>query len=289
VLPLLRLLLRRPWLRLRIRLLLMRTPAVLGPEHLRLATLVKPVLVQLLRLFPQVSVLFLTDALGVVRRRPGFSGIRPVRDPALPDPQLARARPAWLPAPTGGVTVVGVFGVICTRKNVPLLVAAALRVDSTVLVVAGRMEAPVREYLDSDPAARRLASAGRLVVVERLLDPDELAAALAHVDLVGVLHDNDSPSGILAEACLRHTPVLVLTGGWLARVVSSTGIGATTDPTPEAVAAAIYALARDRDRYVAATRLSATRINVDHFATHLAGSCGDAKRWGPRPATDPRR
>jgi glycosyltransferase involved in cell wall biosynthesis len=223
-------------------------------------------------LFPRVSVLFLTDALGVVRRRPGFPGIRPVRDPALPDPQPARARPAWLPAPTGGATVVGVFGVISPRKNVPLLVAAAERMDTTLLVVAGRLEAPVRAFLNSDPAARRLASAGRLLVVDRLLDADELAAGLAHVDLVGVLHDNDSPSGILAEACLRHTPVLVPTGGWLAQVVESTGIGTVTDPTPEAVAAAIRAVVSDREHYVAATRLGATRINVDHFTTQLVGS-----------------
>ncbi len=79
--PLLRLLLRRPRLPLNFRLVLMRTSAVGGPAPFTPALVVKHLLVRLLRLFRQVRVHFLTDALGVVESRRGFGGIIGVRDP----------------------------------------------------------------------------------------------------------------------------------------------------------------------------------------------------------------
>ncbi|MET0189144.1 MAG: hypothetical protein ABW212_09115, partial [Pseudonocardia sediminis] len=219
LLPLLRLLLRRPRLRLEIRLLLMRTAEIGGPESLRPATLVKPALVQALRAFPQVRIRFLTDALGVVRGRRGYPGVRPLQDPVVrPTPEVA-ARPSWIPAPGPGCVVLGVFGVISARKNLPVLLEALAGAPSLVLVVGGRIEPDVREVLDTD-AARALVVGRRLVVVDRMLPPTEFSAALQSVDVAAVLHDNDAPSGILAEACLRGTPVVVPSGGWLDRVVT---------------------------------------------------------------------
>jgi hypothetical protein len=164
-----------------------------------------------------------------------------------------------------------VFGVITPRKNLPLLVKALDLCPSAVLVVGGALEMGMREYVDTDEDVRRHVASGRMVIVDRLLSADEFAAGLAKVDLVAVLYDNDAPSGILAEACMRHTPVLVPTGGWLARVAQSTGVGATTPLTAEGVAQAIQRVTGDRQRYVEATRVHAPRLNIVDFVEHLLG------------------
>jgi glycosyltransferase involved in cell wall biosynthesis len=267
--PLLRLLLRRPRLALELRLLLMRTTTVGGPERLRPATLVKPVLVALLRRFPQTRMFFLTDAFGVVSRRRGYGGLQPVQDPVLRPESEQHTRPSWFPP--AGRPVVGVFGVVSPRKNLPVLVAAMRDVPDAALVVAGRLFDEVRSYVDGDAEVARLRAEGRLVVVDRLLEPTELADALACADVVAVLHDNDSPSGILAEAALRGTPSLVPEGGWLARVVRATGTGAVVPLDPAGVAAGIARVVRDRDLYAAATRLAATRLGTADFTDRLLG------------------
>jgi glycosyltransferase involved in cell wall biosynthesis len=271
LIPLCRLLLRHPRLSLEIRLLLMRTTTISGPERPRPATLVKPLLAQLVRKSTQARIMFLTDAFGVVRTRPGYRGIPAVRDPVVPDTETARDRPAWLPRSKPGSPLVGVFGVITPRKNLPLLVKALDLCPSAVLVVGGALEMGMREYVDTDEDVRRHVASGRMVIVDRLLSADEFAAGLAKVDLVAVLYDNDAPSGILAEACMRHTPVLVPTGGWLARVAQSTGVGATTPLTAEGVAQAIQRVTGDRQRYVEATRVHAPRLNIVDFVEHLLG------------------
>jgi len=271
LIPLLLLLLRHPRLPLEVRLLIMRTTTINGPERLRPATLVKPLLAQLVRVFRQARIMFLTDALGVVRARPGYPGIPAVKDPVQPESQIALDRPAWLPRRQPGTPLIGVFGVITPRKNLPLLVKAMDLCPSAVLVVGGALELGTREFVDSDEDVRRLIASGRLVIADQLFRADELAAALAHVDLVAVLHDNDAPSAILAQACVGHTPVLVPAGGWLAQVAESTGVGATTTLTAEGVAEAIQRVTRDRRRYVEATRVHASRINTVDFVEKLLG------------------
>ena len=267
--PLLRRLLRRPWLRLELRLLLMRTTTVGGPEPLRPATLVKPVLVALLRLFPRTRMFFLTDAFGVVGRRRGYRGLQAVQDPVLRTGPVGYARPSWFPPP--GPVAVGVFGVVSPRKNLPVLVAAMNDLPDAVLVVAGRLFPEVRAFVDADPGVARLVAQGRMTVVDRLLEPAELGDALASADVVAVLHDNDSPSGILAEACLRGTPSLVPDGGWLAEVVRTTGAGEVVPLTPSGVADGIARVARRRDQHAAAIRRAATRLGVTDFTERLLG------------------
>lgn len=264
---LLLMLLRRPGLPIDVRLLLMRTTEVGGPEPVRLAMIIKPLLVQMLRPFSQVRVRFLTDALGVVSSRRGYPGV-----PGAPDP-VQRAgepgpRPVWFPPVDPSMTVIGVFGVISPRKNLPLLVEAFTAAPDFSLVVGGRLEPEVREELEG-PAARALVDAGRMVVQDRLLPPAEFAAALAAVDAVAVLHDNDSPSGILAEACLRGTPVVVPEGGWLARVVDATNLGVTTRMDAPAVAEALARLATNRSAHVAAIHRQASRLGTARFTELL--------------------
>lgn len=271
VVPLLRHVLRRPRTGPEVRLLLMRTQWVRGPEPFTPVALVKPLLVQLLRLSRRVRLHFLTDALGVVRRRGGYPGVHPVQDPVVPPAPGTPARPEWLPAASPGTVLVGVFGVVTPRKNLPLLVEAVTRSGDAVLVVGGRLAPEVREFLDGDAGAAALRAAGRLVVVDRLLDADELAGALAGVDVVAVLHDNDSPSGILAEACVRGTPSLVPAGGWLARVVDETGIGVATALDADGVAAALRRVGTESAALGAAVDAAAGRIGTAHFTDALLG------------------
>ncbi len=267
--PLLVLLLRRPRLDLELRLLLMRTTTVGGPERLRLATLVKPALVALLRMFRQTRMFFLTDAFGVVTRRRGYRGLVPVQDPVLRPEPVEHTRPPWFPP--GPAPLVGVFGVVSPRKNLPVLVAAMGAAPGARLVVAGRLFPEVRAFVDTDGDVARLTDEGRMVVVDRLLEPDELADALACVDLVAVLHDNDAPSGILAEACLRGTPSLVPDGGWLAEVVRATGIGATVPLTAQGVATGIVRMTRHRGQYADVVQRAAERLGKSDFTDRLLG------------------
>lgn len=270
LLPLLQLMLRHPRLPLEIRLLLMRTTEVGGPEPLRPATLVKPVLVQLLRPFRQVRIHFLTDALGVVTRRRGFPGVRGLNDPVLRTADPAGERPAWFPPADPGTTLVGVFGVISARKNLPLLVAALEKAPSATLVVGGRLEPDVHKFVESDEV-QPLVAAGRIVVRDQMLGQAEFGAALGNVDVAAVLHDNDAPSGILAEACIRLTPVLVPLNCWLARVVQACGLGEETALDGAAIAVAIENIARNRSAYADAARRNAPRIGTHDFTGGLLG------------------
>ncbi len=280
--------------RVEVSLLLMRTALPGGPEPATAGMVLKPVLVAALARVPGVRVRFLTDAFGVVVRRRGFPGVEPVRDPvAVP---AGASAPAAAPAPehegspragraTGssprtvdGAFTVGVFGVISARKNLPVLLAAlAGGPDDPVahvhLVVGGRCEPDVRTVLDSSPDATTLAAAGRLHVDDRLLTEDEFDAAVAGVDAVAVLHDNDAPSGVVAEAAARGVPVLGPAQGWASSMVTGTGIGevaAVDDPAD--VRAALGRLVAAHPRRAAAARRARTRLGVDHFVTGLLGN-----------------
>ncbi|GAA2874082.1 hypothetical protein GCM10010472_34240 [Pseudonocardia halophobica] len=270
VVPLLR---RRPVLRRtrpEIRLLMMRTATIGGPEGLRPTTAVKPLLVQMLRRLPGVRVLFLTDAMGVIERRRGYPGLPPVRDPVPRSEADAPRRPEWLP-PEGADTVVGLFGVVSARKNLPLLVQAVAELPHVVLVVAGHLAPNVRRFVETDPTAVSLCAEDRMRLVDRFLDPDEYGAGLSAVDVVALLHDNDAPSGVLGEACTRGTPVLVPQGGWLERVVEATGVGAAVPMTVAGVCAGMTRIMEDRWEYVEAARAWSATVGTDDFRNRLLG------------------
>ncbi|WP_433783417.1 hypothetical protein ACQPX6_25505 [Actinomycetospora sp. CA-101289] len=252
---------RRP----RVTVLLMRTALPGGSEAATVGMALKPVLVAALRRLPGVRVLFLTDAFGVVTRRRGFPGVTPVRDPVSPPAETP-------PRTTNGRARVGVLGVISARKNVPVLVRAATDCPEVDVVLAGRCEDDVRDFLATDPDVARLRAEGRLDVDDRLLDDAEFDAALRSVDVAAVLHDNDAPSGIVAEACARGVPVLGPDRGWVATVLAATGCGvpARVDD-PAAVAASLGQLVADRARYVQAARQAGRSLGVQDFASRLVG------------------
>lgn len=251
-----------------VSVLLMRTSLPGGPERATPGMAVKPPLAFLLARVPRVRVRFLTDAFGMVVRRRGFPGIEPVRDPvSVPDPA---ALPDEVRPSVGGPGFrMGVFGVVSARKNVPLLLEALDGLPDVHLVVGGRCEPDVRAALDASGLA------DRLHVDDRLLSEAEFDAAVAGVDAVAVLHDNDAPSGIVAEAAARGVPVLGPARGWAASMVTGTGIGevaelAAADPTAE-VRAAITRLVAHREHRAAAARRACTRLGTGHFVTGLIG------------------
>ncbi|MEJ2866535.1 hypothetical protein WCD74_02075 [Actinomycetospora sp. OC33-EN08] len=263
VAPLLLALLRAGRRRPPVSVLLMRTTLPGGPERATAGMVVKPPLTWLLARLPGVRMRFLTDAFGVVVRRRGFPGVLPVRDPVtVPD---------GIPAPraSGGPFRLGVFGVVTARKNVPLLLEALAELPTVQLVVAGRCDPAVAAALAESSLV------GRLEVDDRLLAEKEFDAAVAGVDAVAVMHDNDAPSGIVAEAAARGVPVLGPARGWASSMVTGTGIGEVADlgaPDPVGeVRAALTRLIDSRERRVAATRRAATRLGVQDFVSGMLG------------------
>ncbi|MDD7917668.1 hypothetical protein [Actinomycetospora callitridis] len=253
---------RRP----RVTVLLMRTALPGGPEAATVGMALKPALVAALRRLPGVRVHFLTDAFGVVTRRPGFPGVTPVRDPVAPPSEPID------PPRTGDRVRVGIIGVISARKNVPVLLRACVTRPEVDVVLAGRCEPDVRDALATDPAAARLRAEGRLAVDDRLLDDAEFDAALRSLDVAAVLHDNDAPSGIVAESCARGVPVLGPDRGWIATVLDATGCGvkARVDD-PADVADALDRLLAERDHYVAAARKAGADLGTEDFVGVLLG------------------
>ncbi|MDD7942855.1 hypothetical protein PHK61_31025 [Actinomycetospora lutea] len=238
----------------------MRTALPGGPERPTLGMLVKPAAVAVLRRLRGVRVRFLTDAFGVVGRRPGFPGVAPVRDPITATEETAvRTRGS-------GRSRVGVFGVISARKNVPELVRAASEIPALDVVLVGRCEPDVRAWLRTDPDAERLRTLGRLEVDDRFVDQSDFDAALRSVDVVAVLHDNDAPSGIVAEAGARGIPVLGPHRGWVSTVLQTTGAGLGVRAEDHAaVAEALRKLLDGREQYGAAARAAARDLGVDDF------------------------
>lgn len=258
-----------------VSVLLMRTSLPGGPERATPGMAVKPPLAFLLARVPRVRVRFLTDAFGVVVRRRGFPGIEPVRDPVtVPASRPDDALPDDARPPADRPFRLGVFGVVSARKNVPLLLESLDGLPDVHLVVGGRCEPDVRAVLD-ESGLDASSLAGRLHVDDRLLSEAEFDAAVAGVDAVAVLHDNDAPSGIVAEAAARGVPVLGPARGWAASMVTGTGIGevaelSAADPAAE-VRAAITRLVASRDRRAAAARRVRTRLGVEDFVNGLIG------------------
>ncbi len=106
-------------------------------------------------------------------------------------------------------TWYAVLGNITDRKNLPMVAAALARVAASSpvgLLVAGKVEDGELER--AAPGLDALRAAGEVVIVDRMLEEDELDAAVAAVDCLVVAHSNEGPSGLLAKAAAAGTRVL---------------------------------------------------------------------------------
>ncbi|VEI50350.1 glycosyltransferase [Kocuria rosea] len=101
---------------------------------------------------------------------------------------------------------VGLVGALDRRKNVPLVLEAALHVrrGGFGIVLAGRTDASITEDVDSWVA--RLREHGiPVLVIRQLLTDGQLDALIGRLQCVVLAHSNEGPSGILGKAARAGT------------------------------------------------------------------------------------
>jgi glycosyltransferase involved in cell wall biosynthesis len=186
-----------------------------------------------------------------LHRVAGFAGredlargwlVRRARDPAI---CTAHARDrAALRADLGLPSdrrLVGVFGVIYERKNVPLTVAALRAAgDDADLLLAGLVKPEVAAWLDAQPAGVR----DRIVVRDGFLPNDELDRLVAASDAVVVALTNNGPSGIMGKALAAGVPVVSAGSQVRARELAATGGGVDVPLTVDGIADGLRELLR---------------------------------------------
>lgn len=145
-------------------------------------------------------------------------GYFPVRDPS---PFLLINPPARtsLKKRSTRALVVGVFGLIDKRKNLPLLVESCSHVENCHLKVQGRW-ASERQVRRLARLAQRLSV--QLSIENKALSDVELATKMQEVDVVAVLNSNEGSSGIALGALHLGLPLL-LGGSDSLRVFSRAG------------------------------------------------------------------
>lgn len=107
---------------------------------------------------------------------------------------------------------VGLVGALDPRKNVALVLDAALHTNRNGfgVILAGRMDQSIR--MDVDAAMPRLRARGiPVLIVDRLLTDGQLDALLARLQCVVLAHSNEGPSGILGK-CARAGTFIVAAG-----------------------------------------------------------------------------
>jgi glycosyltransferase involved in cell wall biosynthesis len=142
--------------------------------------------------------------------------------------------------------LVGIFGAISDRKNVPLVTAAVLASgDDADLVLAGGIQDEVAAWLAQQPES----TLARIVQRDGFLSNDELDRFVAAADVVMIAQNNNGPSGIMGKALAAEVPVLSAGSLVRARELAATGGGVDVPLTVEGVTRGIRALL-DGDRPV---------------------------------------
>ncbi|MCU1623004.1 MAG: hypothetical protein JWL79_1849 [Frankiales bacterium] len=251
--------LRRPWLLRRFSLLLLRDPRV----GLRPRSLLKRALASLLRLLGSAIFVLDSDGISTPRRWPRLC---PIADPPLIDSQvltraagIRQARAA--DAQRSDVFRVGVFGALTDRKCIASIAEACVAVNAELHLVGGVSQSA---WPDVRTASRLLNQ--RLLLDDRFVTDEELAMAIAGVDVCAVVHTNTGPSGIAQLSRIVGTPVLL--GGRAAVLRRDGDYSCPAIDGPQLATALRVALSDDRS-------LRATPSNaVPVFARALlSGKC----------------
>lgn len=166
--------------------------------------------------------------------------VKRVRDPAICG---AHARDRQLLRTSLGLPherrLVGIFGAISDRKNVPLVMQAVLSSGTDAdLVLAGGINPDVAQWLAAQPASTH----ARIVKRDGFLSNDELDQLVAASDVVMIAQNNNGPSGIMGKALAAEVPVLSAGSLVRARELRVTGGGTSTALTAEGIAQGIRAL-----------------------------------------------
>jgi glycosyltransferase involved in cell wall biosynthesis len=233
----------------RVNLLLMRA----RPADRRASTILKfgtkALVTFFLSHFRTIRIYLLIDAFGVTRPSRYLCGT-PLADPidlTMQAPRsggdLAEIRITSVPF------VLGIFGVITKRKNPGLVLDAAIQHPDVEVMLAGQMDAETRGALVNRTSWVALERAQRLHVLQGYLTTEKLMLAMTTTTAVAILYENNSPSGIMAEAVAAGRPVIVPSGGALEEVVNQLGIGVSTKLTVAALSSAIEQMKGNEAQY----------------------------------------
>lgn len=149
----------------------------------------------------------------------------PIEPPRpLSKPEARRA----LGVPDDG-RLIGCAGVIDLRKGCDLMMRAFARArlgPTDRMVIAGPHKPEIRAMLSGE--LRPLVDSGRLISIDRVLRPDELADSLAAMDLVCTPYPNHIGSAsIVIRAAATPRPVLGSDFGWVRRSITTFDLGWT--------------------------------------------------------------
>jgi glycosyltransferase involved in cell wall biosynthesis len=196
--------------------------------------------------------------------------VKLVRDPAICTAH-SRDRDAirtslGLPADR---TLVGIFGVISDRKNVPLVAAAVRRgAPNAQLLLAGGLEPDVAEWLASRPQSERDA----ILRYDGFLSNETLDLLVAASDVVVIAQNNNGPSGIMGKAVAAGVPVLSAGSKVRARELAALDAGVNAELDEVSLAQALHTLLGGARRGARADALSLPTAQT--FAETMFGRYG---------------
>jgi hypothetical protein len=178
-----------------------------------------------------------------------------------------------------GRPIVGIVGLIDARKVVPLVYEATLAsADDAELLIAGVVDAEVRQWLDTAPPGYL----DRLIVRDKHLANDELDQLVAACDVISVVQPYKGPSGIMGKALVAEVPVVTAGSAVRAREAKVTGGGLAAELTADSVAAALRRLYEQGNAGIRADRLPPATFEA--FAERLLGVGPDRRRHGRLPS-----
>ncbi|MBB4659481.1 glycosyltransferase [Parvularcula dongshanensis] len=170
---------------------------------------------------------------------------------------------------------IGFVGAVRERAAFRELVHGFLDADlgpDWRLLVAGRVEWPEhKNFLKSDP--RVAAARDRIVLIDRFLDADEMAAALSACSVLAPIYrQSQNLSANLLKAVRADKPVIASASGFGGYMVDEFGIGVGLPLDAPEGAPAAFRAARDLSgRYVPGVRTQSLKrfLEPDNFAATL--------------------
>jgi hypothetical protein len=207
----------------------------------------------------------------VLRKVGGKAGRRArfIADPVEPLllPTRSKAR-AMLGLPEHKKLIMSV-GMQDHRKGVDYLISACARwqpAEPASIVLAGLLSPQIRHLVTSE--YRCLVDDGRLIVLDRYLNNEEINACCAAGNLIAAPYrPHPQPSSIVLHAVAAERMVLAANNGWLAYMVPKFSLGRLCDPQdPELLARTLDGALKDAEGY----KLSAAAKRLLEF--HRSGN-----------------